>query len=465
VDGERARRSEADGARSERPEAAPLPAVLQLQQSIGNRAVQRLVGSPMIQRYAMQPAGANWQGLGKAMKVSDDGKMAVQDIALYPEGMGRAHQEFYATPDVIASATGTLAGLRSIYAIQQGAALPNPAPTGQAMHKVDVENKVIGNLGNGAATPLNCDDNTRQFLGLEIALPEQMARKQLRTTISQKGVFGRRAKNVDHSPTEGFDTGRAGAFKEATGKTGPKATAKYRALSPKKKEDAARNLGINEFAKAGQGGAYGVWGDSPGLRHFAPILAKSGEDEVALEAHVHNKTPTGPAGGEIQPGDRADYNPEWYFQMYGSVKQLVGGGVDDQTFYGRHAAQFPGDAALTVIPFSKLPSTLGPDASAAEHHKLVLDAVARNQRTAANIVKQFPAEANLPAAITVLTTPPAAVPADPTTFAAWLNAWADAIELAIANLDPTLRAIVVSFVKMKLHAAKRNTRRYALMIA
>jgi hypothetical protein len=62
------------------------------------------------------------------------------------------------------------------------------------------------------------------------------------------------------TPEEGFDKARGEAVGLMTGKDDrQEANTKYGNMSDKAKDKQAERVGINQFAKAGLGGAYGVW--------------------------------------------------------------------------------------------------------------------------------------------------------------------------------------------------------------
>ena len=421
--------------------------------------------SDAVQRFVRQDAGANWGGLGKAMKVSDDGKMAVQDIALYPEQIGRAHQEFYATPDVAQASSGKLGELQSAYDIALGAALDPQTTGGLTLHRVIVSNKVLGDPGqHGNATPLNCDDNTRQFLGVNTFTPEDQDTPQLGATLNEKtGLFKREDVDVEITPNENFDKARSRATGAMTGKKSrDEANQRYGAMSEKAKDKQAEKVGINQHARAGLGGAYGVWGKSG--RHFAPILAASGGDEVALEAHVHQKTTLGPAAHEIAPGDKEDYNPEWYFQMYGPVKKdHKGKVVDDQTFYGQHREEFPDDNDLMVVAFEKLDTAKLKNDDPAEKRRLVRHLVDAANRTAQRTItdggtKKYQAvQQEIAHSIAPLRKDPDAIPTQPGQLAGYLDTWAQLVDGW--DVDPAVLPPLAAVITRRLRNTAREIRK------
>ena len=422
--------------------------------------------SGAVQRFVRQDAGANWGGLGKAMKVSDDGKMAVQDIALYPQQMGRAHQEFYATPDVAQASAGKLGELQSVYEIALGAALDPQTTGGLTLHRVIASNKAIGDPdAHGNATPLNCDDNTRQFLGVNTLTQEDSRANQLGATLSEKhGFFGkRRDVDVEMTPEESFDKAKGQATRLVTGKNDrDEANTKYENMSDKATDKEAEKVGINQFAKAGLGGAYGVWGKSG--RHFAPILAVSGDDEVALEAHVHDKTTQGPAQGEIAPSDKNDYNPEWYFQMYGPVKKDRRGKVtDDQTFYGQHQEQYPDDDALMVVAFHKLDTAKLKNDDPAEKRRLVQHVVDACNRSAQRTIDQtagnkFDGIRNeIAATVAPLRKNPDTIPDQHGQYANFLDTWAQLLDQA--QVDQAIQPPLADVIAQRLRSGAREIRK------
>jgi hypothetical protein len=439
----------------------------------GNRAVGRLVSlmtdgaPPDAQRYSVVPADQHWQGRNVDMKVSDDGKMAVRHVGLYPKGEGRRYQDFFATSDVIARAAGKLASLRSIYEIHRGAQLGESAPDGSPMYTTIVANKELGVWGEQAAAPLNCDDNTRSFLGMETLAPGDADRDQVSAEIAAKRPWrSTTTANVAATPSEWGDEVKTVAMEALTGEKGERARVKYRSMAEDEKQRRARE-GINACARAGLGGAYGVFGASG--RHFAPVVATSGADEVALEAHVQDQTTKGPAKDEIRPGDHRAFNPEWYFQMYGPARHaLPSGEVEDQTFYGRHRSTYPHDADLIVVAFEKLPAPRTREQLASRRLALGRELVekiaggAATERQQLNTTKLagFQAEIGrvlLPAQIDVESLPSAL-----DEYPDWLLRWAGRLEDASAAIDVGLDPNTRTYLTLRLLNWARTIRRGVL---
>jgi hypothetical protein len=72
------------------------------------------------------------------------------------------------------------------------------------------------------------------------------------------------------------------------------------------------------------------------MGHFAPVIAKSGDDRVTLENDVSQKE------GRVR-GTLPDFvSPNWYIRMFGPVKQHWWG-KEDQTFWGQAKKHESGD--------------------------------------------------------------------------------------------------------------------------
>jgi hypothetical protein len=76
------------------------------------------------------------------------------------------------------------------------------------------------------------------------------------------------------TPEEGFDKARGEAVGLMTGKDDrQEANTKYGNMSDKAKDKQAERVGINQFAKAGLGGAYGVWASRAATSRRSPRSA------------------------------------------------------------------------------------------------------------------------------------------------------------------------------------------------
>jgi hypothetical protein len=344
---ERTRRRNPSGASHQ---ASPLGA---LHAAAGNRAVSRAVASGIIQRFTVVPAkkqkSAYYAGTGKSLRVSDDGKLAVPDSAVF-EG----EKLMYATADVIASAQGALAAAESPYTLTAGSeVIRGRAPgsrTGPVLTLVraDPTDLRSGKSGSELTTIEACSGHGLDAMGVGVdaSAQKQSGHKAMIDTgggtsvrntgssahvesdlTAQATILQKIAKTEKGLPLDGPDLTRA------------EAKSIYMNLSEKKRTAYAKQYGMNQYASPEVGeGIESMRVHTEGTKHatptgfpmhFAPVVAKTGGDYVAMENFAKNSS-------ERTGGDTATASKAWYFRMYGPFKEDTG---EDQSYYGQHAEE------------------------------------------------------------------------------------------------------------------------------
>lgn len=132
------------------------------------------------QRYTVVEAGQQkpnyWQGLGAALRVADDGKMAVKHINGAPKN-SPDYQDFYATADIIQGSQQALTATGSAFSIAQGGGtLIGSAPgvknaPALTLHQAATANQDLARIGKGSHTFNACSYNMHNFLGVLRSMP------------------------------------------------------------------------------------------------------------------------------------------------------------------------------------------------------------------------------------------------------------------------------------------------------
>ncbi len=313
-----------------------------MQQLIGNRAVSRLIArradpSTFISRYTIVKTSKQkpnfWAGENAPLRVSDDGNMAVKHNNGVPADTN-AFQSLYATPGILQASALALAANGSAFTIAAGTDTIQGKPPGdkngavRTLSKAVIGNQDLARIGKGDFTFNACTANMSNFLGVLRGLPGDNEKLERRRDIVLKlqGSLDHKKKEVVVG--ENFTDAMLEAREVATGT--PKSKAAYNTMSESVRKQVSAQYGINESALPDVGEGWGIMqggkGGREGMGHFAPVVAKSGEDRVTLENDVSQST------GREKP-KIGDINPNWYVRMFGPVKEGFWGNTD-QTFWG-----------------------------------------------------------------------------------------------------------------------------------
>jgi hypothetical protein len=249
-----------------------------------------------------------------SLRVSDDGNMAIEDSDL----TNRQPKTFYATAAVIAASNQKLNEVGSIVTLQQSAEAIRVVTGWRGEPKVLY--RVVPQFS--APPQQNCNNIAEQVTG---AFLDARGPTALMTTVHR--LFdGQKGDNLERA--EDY----VGIANNAPGRL--------------------RRLGANEHARAGVGEAYmiaslgkpekqkGKFAWIRDLRtnelrkigwpyHYGGVIAKSGHDTITLENY---------ARGDNR---KNQYDPRWYFQMYGRSS--------GQSFHAQHAQNGQHSNAITVV--------------------------------------------------------------------------------------------------------------------
>jgi len=308
-------------------------------------------GGRAIQRYTTYWKIKNWGGLGRAMRVSDDGKLAVPESAIF-----QGSKTLYATADVITAANQRLTLVNAPYVLDQTTdtiqgRVPWTFRTYQTLYRVSPRDSrsagglgIQGGSGNNLRTLENCSAHGLDSMGIGIDTTSQaLSTREFRIdvgngqTVRNSGssmhatdsdlVAKRRIMEVIHRDKHGL------LATDAVSTTDARNT--YATLTTAERRRYARQFGMNEYAmpQVGEGiEALRAFGNFTGFpMHFAGVVARSGNDYITLE----NWAKSAP---EREHGDTLTASSAWYFRMYGILKT----GIiwdDDQSYSGEHAAE------------------------------------------------------------------------------------------------------------------------------
>jgi hypothetical protein len=310
----------------------------------------------VIQRYVVKPIAE----LGGNYRVSDDGKMVVQDSSA-----GSGAKEFYAHPSVISASNSQLTSINSGFRlVQKSETIEVKIPhqiihnKTQTLHRAIPKNVVDNSEGNAMETYEDCGTqagmvmgfNTYDDVGMNSAMVQGLDNAQ--EVGKERGVKYANGQNfLPHSQANKMG-GKVSEFvvdaqvetrKRLTG-SNTDARALYEKMSLKDIQKASKQLGVNQFAKADVGESYVIkrTGDRDKTKsnkwdyHWGGVVATSGEDRVTLENH-----------GRSQTAKDMD-SQEWYIRMYGPLKQSLFS-KDDQTYHGENQRSGDyGDTPLTL---------------------------------------------------------------------------------------------------------------------
>jgi hypothetical protein len=329
-------------------------AAMGIQQTAGNRALRDLIAHatpgprheppkraasqrPAVQRYTVVPAMKQrpgyWMGEWAALRVADDGSMAVKHTQGTPDNT-RKHQVFYALPSVIAASAQALQNIGSAFSIGPGSKTMKGRPPGskdkkatQTLVNAVVANADLARIGKGDYAFNACTQNLNNFLGItrgRAGDPEKLDHMR-NLTLKLRGSLDHDRKTVVLG--EDLSYAMIEARKIATGSdSSPEARQAYNTMSESMRKLISQQYGIDEHAVPDPGEGYGITqqGDTgrSGMGHFAPVIAASGADRVTLENDVSQ------VKGRERP-KVGDINPNWYFRMFGPARE-----DDDQSFYG-----------------------------------------------------------------------------------------------------------------------------------
>jgi hypothetical protein len=285
------------------------------------------------------------------MRVSDDGKLAVPDSAIF-EGT----KTLYATADVITAANQRLVLVHAPYRLDQTTdtirgRVPWTMRTYQTLYRVSPRDTrgvggvgVKGGSGDNLRTLENCSAHGLDSMGIGADLAVQNnSPRDFRIdvgngqTVRNSGsgmhatdsdlVAKRRIMEAIHRDKHHLATLDAIDADEVRNT--------YATLTKAERHRYARQFGMNEYAmpQVGEGiEALRAFGDFDGFpMHFAGVVARSGNDYVTLENWAKS-------GHTRAPGDTLTASNAWYFRIYGILKT----GViwdSDQSYSGEHAAE------------------------------------------------------------------------------------------------------------------------------
>jgi len=321
------------------------------------RQVATIGPARVLQRYTVVEAGQQkpnyWQGLGAALRVADDGKMAVKHIDGTPKDTPD-YQHFYATADIIQGSQQALTATGSAFTIAQGGGtLIGSAPGAKnapslTLYQAVTANQDLARIGKGSHTFNACSANLHNFLGVLRSMPgnADLLERRRDVVLKLEGSLDHAQKSVVTG--EQLDVAMIEARRIATGSEGNgEARDRYNTMKESMRKQISAQYGIDESALPEVGQGFGIIrggkGGREGMGHFAPVVAVSGQDRVTLENDVGQTE-----GREKQPVGQI--NPNWYFRMFGPVKKHWYGN-EDQTFWGeakKHEKADYGDRPLVA---------------------------------------------------------------------------------------------------------------------
>lgn len=326
---------------------------------------------PTAQRFARVPLDkqkpGRWAGLNTDLRVSDDGKMAVEDSEVFAGG-----KQLFLEAGVLADAKARLAAVSSPLTVDAGAStLQGPVP-GKRKRTVTLTEVVpkaslaFGSIkGSGAAmtTLENCSVHGLDVMGAG-------ARSQPNEAQIDVGG-GRSIRNIDGMSAESDFAAKNDilaqiarrerklpADAEVSRNLGHEV---YNGLSERKRSAYAKEFGINQYARpqVGEGIEALRAGKSPAKQdansgqgfpmHFAPVVARSGDDYVSLENFAKST-------GDRAPGDTVTASNAWYYRMYGAEKSN-----EDQSYYGQHAQEASIGARAGLMGLTNVPKPKAAD--------------------------------------------------------------------------------------------------------
>ncbi len=291
-----------------------------LQQTGGSATPASGSGSRLVQRHtsfsaAEQTAGSSlgWKHPGgSALLVSDDGKLAVENLGW------KNSKKVWALDALIKLSNGILSSQGSRVRMKTGASTisgkpPNvPAGTTQTLNAVEVESSTGGAL----TLTGDCGYACKEVMGSPTDPEKSVA------VTRTKGIEGYTKGRTYEARDSSHALGTTEEWSEeiykkefGAGLTRAEALKKYDDLSADKKLEFDEKYGTNKFAapKVGQGVTISTEYDMPGFGgnpgkstwnfHFATAVLASGDDYVSLENIAR----------------RAD--TAWFFWMYGPLKK------------------------------------------------------------------------------------------------------------------------------------------------
>jgi hypothetical protein len=306
----------------------------------------------VVQRYTTYWKIKDWGGLGRAMRVSDDGKMAVPDSQVF-----QGTKTLYLTADVVHAANqrlqavaGSLSLSRTDDSIQ--GRKPWTMRTYQTLYRVsprDTRDDVggvgrLGGTGNTLRTLENCSAHGFDSLGLGVdAGAEAGSNREFRIDIGG----GQTMRNQGSIMAPENDSIAKERIQEAIHRdkhrvvphvavTRAAAGATCQTLTTAQRRRYAHQFGMNEYAMplVGDGiEALRAGGNFTGFpMHFAAVVARSGHEYFTLENFAKG-------ADERAHGDTIGASNAWYFRMYGVLKTHTLWRDDDQSYGGQHAAE------------------------------------------------------------------------------------------------------------------------------
>jgi len=284
------------------------------------------------------------------MRVSDDGKMAVVDSAIFA-----GTKDFYATRGVIADANLRLTATGSPYRLRRGddsiqGRTPWTCCTYLRLYKVVPEDTrggapgEKGGSGDNLRTLENCSAHGLDSMGIgATASAQRNSRREFRiyvgdgATVRNVGASGHvdsdlTAKNIILAKIHRDKHGLAAHVAV----TRDEASETYANLTDTERRTYARLFRINEFAVPKVGEGIEALRTTSGGRgfpmHFAAVVARSGKDYVTLENWAKSSHTR-------DWGDTPGASNAWYFRMYGPYKSRSLWWDEDQSYSGEHATE------------------------------------------------------------------------------------------------------------------------------
>ncbi len=310
-----------------------------MQRAVGNQAT---VEALKVQRSVLIPVKnqkKTWK-LGKPLRVSDDGRMAVVDSAVF-EG----EKEFYATPPVIVAAQDKLGAVGSPFTLTvrsqerlrgvvPGTATKKSLGTPiELVRAAPTDMRKAGAQASEDMTTLEgCNANAQDVMGLGITQKDyNKGNNKLVVDVNGTEVETFGGHDVDAKNALLVEAAKAHLKRDHVTTADAKIT--WQGLTKAERDRYAKRFGFNQFASPEVGDAMeairGVGNPKAGTfpMHFAPVVAKSGPDYVTMENW-------GKAAHQRKPGDTGEASKAWFFRMYGEEKA-----DEDQSYYGQHAAE------------------------------------------------------------------------------------------------------------------------------
>lgn len=266
---------------------------------------------------------------GKALRISDNGNMAVAQDSSY------GSHDMWALPSLITSANTALTAKKSVIRLKSGSkSLKGDAPDAsgtKTLSNVVPENIANKTTGTNMTIWADCGRSGRDIMGAGRGTGKNYSNMTGGYT-KERGAVGKFfGLSASRSTSASSPSAMASEIYRSLG-----GKAAYDALSDVEKEAFDSSAGINRHATPSVGEGYTMAsgganyvGKMTWNFHWAGVVMVSGGDSVTME--------------NFATGDAEEVNKDWDFQMYGPATKA------DQTFHDQHkASQQHGMAPTTV---------------------------------------------------------------------------------------------------------------------